>query len=73
MLDVTMYFSPSRMEHICTSNHIHTDMPEIPCTQTVAEIVNPGPNARMAIRHDAPVGIPGPGEVLLKLECTGVW
>ncbi|BEJ16959.1 hypothetical protein CspHIS471_0603600 [Cutaneotrichosporon sp. HIS471] len=47
-------------------------MPGIPSTQTIAEIVNPGPNARMAIRHDAPVGIPGPDEVLLKLECTGV-
>lgn len=48
-------------------------MPDIPTTQTVAEIVNPGPNARMAIRHDAPVGTPGAGEVLVKLECTGVW
>ncbi|KLT46233.1 GroES-like protein [Cutaneotrichosporon oleaginosum] len=47
-------------------------MLEIPRTQTVAEVVNPGPDARMAIRHDAPVATPGPGEVLLKLECTGV-
>lgn len=48
-------------------------MPDIPATQTVAEIVNAGPNARMAIRHDAPVAAPGSGEVLVKLECTGVW
>lgn len=48
-------------------------MSQTPKTQTVVEIVNPGPSASMAIRHDAPVGVPGRGEVLIKLECTGVW
>lgn len=46
---------------------------EIPKTQTVAVIDNPGEHARMRIVHDAPVPTLQDGQVLIKLECTGVW
>lgn len=41
--------------------------------QTGAWIDQPGPETRISIRHDLPIPVPGPGEVLVKLECSGVW
>lgn len=46
---------------------------QIPSVQTAALIKNPGPNARIEIRHDYPVPQPGKNEVLLKMECSGIW
>jgi alcohol dehydrogenase, propanol-preferring len=46
---------------------------QIPTTQTVAWIVDPGPNGRLDIRKDVEVGQPGEGEVLVKMECSGIW
>ncbi|KKO99401.1 hypothetical protein THAR02_08482 [Trichoderma harzianum] len=45
---------------------------QIPSVQTAALIKNPGPNARIEIRHDYPVPQPGKNEVLLKMECSGI-
>ena len=42
-------------------------------TQLGAWLDKPGPNARVEIRSDLPIPEPGPGEVLIHLECTGVW
>jgi propanol-preferring alcohol dehydrogenase len=42
-------------------------------TQTGAWLEAPGPNARLVIRNDLPIASPSAGEVLVKLECTGVW
>ncbi|KAL7821807.1 alcohol dehydrogenase [Trichoderma gracile] len=44
----------------------------IPIVQTAALIKDPGPNARIEIRHDYPVPQPGRNEVLLKMECSGI-
>ncbi|OLN86100.1 Alcohol dehydrogenase 3, mitochondrial [Colletotrichum chlorophyti] len=44
----------------------------IPTLQTAAVIQNPGPDAEIVIREDVPVGNPGPHEVLVKLDCTGI-
>ncbi|KUJ11356.1 alcohol dehydrogenase [Mollisia scopiformis] len=40
--------------------------------QTGAWLETPGPNARVVIRNDLPIPSPSKGEVLVKLECTGV-
>ncbi|KAF4614342.1 hypothetical protein G7Y89_g15395 [Cudoniella acicularis] len=40
--------------------------------QKGAWLETPGPGARVAIRDDIPVPTPSEGEVLVKLECTGV-
>jgi len=45
----------------------------IPRVQQAAVIENPGENVRIRIRHDIPVGEPGPHEVLVKLAFTGLW
>ncbi len=45
----------------------------IPKLQTVALLRDVGPNARIEIRHDYPVTLPGRNEVLLKMECSGIW
>lgn len=41
--------------------------------QTGAWVDQLGPEARVVLRHDLPIPVPGPGEVLVKLECSGVW
>lgn len=46
---------------------------EIPKTQKVAVIENPGPNGTVVIRDDVPVAKPGPNEILVKLEYSGLW
>ena len=46
---------------------------EIPKTQKVAVIENPGPNGTVVIRDDVPVAEPGPNEILVKLEYSGLW
>jgi propanol-preferring alcohol dehydrogenase len=45
----------------------------IPTTQTAAIIQNPGSNAHVVIKHDIPVPEPHEGEVLVKMECCGLW
>ncbi|KAH6667417.1 putative zinc-binding dehydrogenase family oxidoreductase [Halenospora varia] len=40
--------------------------------QTGAWVETPGPGVRIVIRNDLPVPSPSSGEVLIKLECTGV-
>ncbi|KAH6975211.1 chaperonin 10-like protein [Ilyonectria sp. MPI-CAGE-AT-0026] len=40
--------------------------------QTAAVIENPGPTAAISIRHDVPVGEPGPNEILVKLAFSGI-
>lgn len=49
------------------------DSPAIPTCQQAAVLDNPGPDAQITIRHDTPVGSPGPQEVLIKLTHTGIW
>ena len=49
------------------------DSPAIPTCQQAAVLDNPGPDAQITIRHDIPVGSPGPQEVLIKLTHTGIW
>ena len=41
--------------------------------QMGAWLERPGPEAQVKIRSDLPIPEPGVGEVLIKLECTGVW
>jgi len=40
--------------------------------QTGAWVDSPGPSARVRIRNDLPIDSPTSGEVLVRLECTGV-
>lgn len=47
-------------------------MPDIPTVQTVAWVENPGKDGYLIIRHDVAVAKPGDGEVLVKLECSGI-
>lgn len=42
-------------------------------TQIAAWVDVPGPEAHVRIRNDVPIPEPAAGEVLVKLECTGVW
>lgn len=49
------------------------DATSIPQFQQAAVLNNPGPSAQIAIRHDIPVGSPGPEEVLIKLSHSGIW
>ncbi|KAF2197630.1 hypothetical protein GQ43DRAFT_483985 [Delitschia confertaspora ATCC 74209] len=46
--------------------------PQIPSTQTVAWIDTPGPNGKLVIRNGFEVEQPGKGEVLVKMECSGI-
>ena len=48
-------------------------MAEIPKIQKAAWIEDPGPHGRLVIRDDVPVPQPGDGEVLVKIECSGIW
>ena len=41
--------------------------------QTAAWLEKPAPGARLLIRNDIEIPSPAAGEVLVKLECTGVW
>lgn len=45
----------------------------LPRIQQAFIVQNPGPNHTIVLRDDVPVPEPGPGEILLKLECTGLW
>ncbi|KAJ5974978.1 hypothetical protein N7481_008685 [Penicillium waksmanii] len=45
---------------------------DLPRTQKAIVVQNPGPNHTIVLRGDVPVPEPGPGEILLKLECTAV-
>ena len=47
--------------------------PQIPKVQQAAVIENPGENATVRLRTDAPVSDPGPHEILVKLAFTGLW
>lgn len=40
--------------------------------QTAAWVDKPGPNTKPYLKHDIPVPTPGPGQVLVRLEYTGV-
>jgi propanol-preferring alcohol dehydrogenase len=40
--------------------------------QTAAWIDKPGPDTKPYLKHDIPVPTPGSGEVLVKVEYTGV-
>lgn len=44
----------------------------IPPTQTAGWIHNPGPDCVLQIRNDVPVQKPSAGELLVKLECSGI-
>ncbi|KAH8810966.1 alcohol dehydrogenase [Xylogone sp. PMI_703] len=44
----------------------------IPNQQSGAWVENPGPNAKITFRNDLSVPAPGEGQVLVKVECTGV-
>ncbi|OHW97866.1 alcohol dehydrogenase [Colletotrichum incanum] len=44
----------------------------IPTLQKAVQIENPGPEARIFVRDDVPVGNPGPYEVLIEIGFTGV-
>jgi propanol-preferring alcohol dehydrogenase len=46
---------------------------DIPRTQRAAVVQNPGKDYRIVLRDDIPVPEPGPCEILIKLECTGIW
>lgn len=45
----------------------------IPHFQQAAVVQNPGETFKVVLEHDIPVGNPGPEEVLVKLNCTGIW
>ncbi|KAK2055423.1 GroES-like protein [Colletotrichum caudatum] len=47
----------------------HGDIPKL---QKAVLIENPGPEARVVVRDDVPVGSPGPHEVLVELSFTGI-
>ncbi|KIN06833.1 hypothetical protein OIDMADRAFT_46758 [Oidiodendron maius Zn] len=40
--------------------------------QTAAWLDAPGPNTKLYLKHDVPIPTLGPGQVLVKLECSGV-
>jgi len=42
-------------------------------SQIAAWVDKPGPEAHVLIRNDVAIPWPAIGEVLVKLECTGVW
>jgi propanol-preferring alcohol dehydrogenase len=46
---------------------------DLPHVQKAFVVQNPGPNHTIVLRDDVPIPEPGPGEILLKLECTGLW
>lgn len=46
---------------------------DIPTLQRAVLFENPGPDAKVVVREDVPVGTPGPFEVLVQLDFTGLW
>lgn len=45
----------------------------IPQLQQAAVLENPGDNFSVVLHDDVPVGNPGTDEILIKLNCTGIW
>ncbi|KJR88989.1 uncharacterized protein SPSK_07649 [Sporothrix schenckii 1099-18] len=45
---------------------------QIPKTQKAAVIENPGPKGTIVVKDDVPVSEPGPNEILVKLEYSGL-
>lgn len=45
----------------------------LPQFQQAAVVQSPGDNFRVVLQEGIPVGNPGPEEVLVKLNCTGIW
>jgi propanol-preferring alcohol dehydrogenase len=45
----------------------------IPELQQAAVVENPGDKFTVVLRDDIPVGTPGTDEILIKLNCTGIW
>lgn len=41
--------------------------------QLAGWVKNPGANAEITIRNDVPIPKPAEDQVLIKLECTGIW
>ncbi|KAJ5118203.1 hypothetical protein N7448_009917 [Penicillium atrosanguineum] len=48
-------------------------MAEIPVRQKAVMIQDPGPNGHIIFKNCVPVERPGENEVLVKLECSGIW
>lgn len=48
------------------------DASDIPKTGKAACVSNPGSDFSVVVRDDVPVPIPGSGEVLLKMNVTGI-
>lgn len=46
---------------------------DLPTYQKATWVDTPGPSAEVYLRHDVNVPVPEEGEVLVKLEFTGVW
>lgn len=46
---------------------------QIPSSQKAARVQNPGDNFKIVLQDGIPVGAPGPDEILVKLNCTGIW
>jgi propanol-preferring alcohol dehydrogenase len=45
----------------------------IPQLQQAAVVENPGDSFTVVLRDNVPVGDPGADEILIKLNCTGIW
>lgn len=45
----------------------------IPHSQQAALVQNPGESFEVVLQNDIPVGNPGSEEILVKLNCTGIW
>ena len=54
------------------SAYLQMSSAAIPKFQTAAWIDTPGPNTKPYLRYDIPIPTPSNGEVLVKLDCTGV-
>lgn len=46
---------------------------EIPKFQQAAVVQNPGKDFKVVLLDGIPVAKPGPEEILVKLNCTGIW
>lgn len=45
----------------------------IPTHQMAIWVDNPGKSANVFLKDDVPVPAPGADEVLVKVECSGLW
>lgn len=45
----------------------------IPERQRAAVVQNPGKDFKVVLLDGMPVAKPGPEEILVKLDCTGIW